>query len=135
VQLDFEVRRSQRPFLADVVGTIRQRLPANTVLSVTALASWCVGDYWIGELAADEIVPMAFRMARDDAHIRAFLAEHGGFVRDKCRGAVGIAADEPVAVAAAGRRYFFSPAAWTPQAWRRLEHYSHESSLPLDIRP
>jgi hypothetical protein len=121
VQLDFEVRRSQREFLADVVQSIRSRLPADTALSVTALASWCMGDYWIAGLAADEIVPMAFRMARDDSHIRTFLAEHGRFARDRCQGAIGMATDEPVSAARAGRRYVFSPVPWTPQIWRRLE--------------
>ncbi|MBL8490036.1 MAG: hypothetical protein JNM82_04585 [Rhodocyclaceae bacterium] len=43
VQLDFEARRSQRAFLADVVREARARLPADTALSMTALASWCAG--------------------------------------------------------------------------------------------
>ncbi|UUZ49734.1 hypothetical protein LP420_05985 [Massilia sp. B-10] len=47
VQLDFEVRRSQRAFLRAVVADIRRRLPPDVALSATALASWCAGDYWI----------------------------------------------------------------------------------------
>lgn len=121
VQLDFEVRRSQRVFLSGVVGDIRRRLPAGVALSVTALASWCAGDYWIGALAADEIVPMAFRMARDGERIRALLAERGGFVRPRCQGALGMATDEPPLHMAAARRYFFSPRAWDQAAWRRIE--------------
>jgi hypothetical protein len=65
-------------------------------------------------------------MARDDAHIRTFLAEHGGFIRDRCRGAIGVATDEPIFAAGPVRRYVFSPVAWTPQVWRRLQQHSHE---------
>ncbi|PWF55076.1 hypothetical protein [Massilia glaciei] len=121
VQLDFEVRRSQRGFLLALVGDLRRRLPADVALSVTALASWCAGDYWIGALEADEVVPMAFRMARDDGKIRGLLAEQGGFVRPRCRGALGMATDEaPVRVASA-RRYFFSPRSWDQDTWRRIQ--------------
>lgn len=50
VQLDFEVRRSQRAFLAGVVKKARLRLPKDTALSMTALASWCAGDHWMGKI-------------------------------------------------------------------------------------
>jgi hypothetical protein len=121
VQLDFEVRRSQRGFLQAVVRDIQQRLPNDVALSVTALASWCAGDYWIGALEADEIVPMAFRMARDEGTIRSLLATHGGFVRPRCKGALGMATDEPRMQVAGGRRYFFSPRSWDQDTWRDIQ--------------
>lgn len=121
VQLDFEVRLSQRAFLLAVVREIRARLPADVALSATALASWCAGDYWIADLEADEVVPMAFRMARDDAPIRALLSAQGGFVRPRCSTAVGMATDEPVIAVAARRRYFFAPRAWDQATWRRIQ--------------
>jgi hypothetical protein len=121
VQLDFEVRRSQRDFLRGVVAETRRRLPPDVALSATALASWCAGDYWIADLAADEIVPMAFRMARDDAPIRRLLADQGAFTRPRCGAALGMATDEAPIKAAAGRRYFFSPRAWDQDTWRRIQ--------------
>ena len=121
VQLDFEVRRTQRAFLLAVVGDIRRRLPAGVALSVTALASWCAGDYWIAALAADEIVPMAFRMARDGERLRAVLAERGAFMRPRCRDALGMATDEPPLRTSVARRYFFSPHAWDQATWRRIQ--------------
>ena len=120
VQLDFEVRRSQRPFLAAVIKSIRARLPRDKALSMTALASWCAGDYWLAHLPADEIVPMAFRMARDDKQIRNFLAQHGRFQRERCKDAIGTSTDEPVLGIRASRRYFFSPVPWTQTAWQQL---------------
>ena len=71
-------------------------------------------------MPADEIVPMAFRMARDDGAIRHILMNHGGFTRPRCQDAVGIATDEPLEVRAQTRRYFFSPTAWDADAWRQL---------------
>ncbi len=120
VQLDFEVRRSQRAFLRAVVQDIRRQLRADTALSVTALASWCAGDYWLHDLPADEIVPMAFRMGQDDARLRAQLNQDGGFTRPRCQSALGTATDEPAVLAHAPRRYHFSPTAWTPQQWQRV---------------
>lgn len=121
VQLDFEVRRSQRPFLKELVQSIRHRLPGDVALSVTALASWCAGDYWIADLDADEVVPMAFRMARDDEAIRGLLAERGGFTRNRCNGAVGMATDEVMVKTTAARHYYFSPVSWNADTWRKLE--------------
>ena len=118
VQLDFEARLSQRAFLADVVRRARRSLPADVALSVTALASWCAGDAWMRGLPADEIVPMAFRMARDSAQLRALLADRGRFAAPKCGDAIGTATDEPLAGLSAPRRYVFSARPWTIEAWR-----------------
>ncbi|MBN9698569.1 MAG: hypothetical protein J0L85_22500, partial [Zoogloea sp.] len=71
IQLDFEARPSQRPFWKAAVHAIRERLPAEVRLSVTALASWCFGDRWLAEVPADEIVPMYFRLGQARA---AFVA-------------------------------------------------------------
>ncbi|RZI84252.1 MAG: hypothetical protein EOP38_09725 [Rubrivivax sp.] len=120
VQLDFEVRRSQRPFWMTVVREVRGQLPPSTALSVTALASWCAGDHWLEPLAADEVVPMAFRMGRDAQALRAQLKQTGHFSKPKCRHAIGTATDEPgVNVSAAVRHYFFSPMPWTAESWRQ----------------
>ena len=118
VQLDFEARRSQRAFLSDVVHAARDALPADVALSVTALASWCAGDAWMNDLPADEIVPMAFRMSRDSATLRAMLAERGTFAPPRCRAAIGSATDEPLADLTAPRHYVFSPRPWTAEAWQ-----------------
>jgi hypothetical protein len=119
VQLDFEVRRSQRRFLMDVVRDLRKQLPPSTALSITALASWCAGDYWLEPMAADEVVPMAFRMGHDDPTLRAQLDKAGHFSRPKCRTAIGTATDEPLVNVAAARHYHFSPVPWTAEAWQR----------------
>jgi hypothetical protein len=129
VQLDFEVRRSQRVFLTSVIESARQQLPPDIALSVTALASWCAGDDWLGSLPVDEVVPMAFRMARGDGEIRALLASHGRFIPAHCQTALGTATDEPLLhmhkqIGAGGtnkkiRHYYFSPKPWIKTQWER----------------
>mgnify|MGYP006992424461 CR=1 FL=1 len=119
VQLDFEARASQRAFLADVVREARRLLPPDVALSITALGSWCAGDAWLDPLPADEVVPMAFRMAHDSAPLRALLARRGHFPRPECARAIGSATDEPLAGLSAARHYVFSPRAWTAAAWQR----------------
>lgn len=132
VQLDFEVRRSQRQFLSDVVVAARQQLPLDVALSMTALASWCAGDNWMATLPADEVVPMAFRMAAGDTEIRALLAKYGRFQPLHCQTAIGTATDEPLqnlplssplvsntAQNKNFRHYRFSPKPWTQSQWQK----------------
>ena len=121
VQLDFEVRRSQQNFLKMVVTKARQTLPKTTALSMTALASWCSGDDWLGKMPADEIVPMAFRMAGGDVAVRQLLAKQGHFKPENCRTAIGVAIDEPIVKLDSTniRRYFFSPKPWTHALWQQ----------------
>ena len=120
VQLDFEVRRSQRAFLQALVARIRQQLPADTALSITALASWCSGDYWLANIAADEIVPMTFRMGPEQEVIRQQIARDGGFRHAKCNRAIGYAQDEARAASKAPRQYYFSPKPWRAESWRQM---------------
>ena len=47
VQIDFEVRASERQVLLDVLHDVRQGLPPGTFLSMTALASWCDTETWL----------------------------------------------------------------------------------------
>ena len=106
IQLDFEARQSQRSFWMASVRAIRERLPAEVRLSVTALASWCFGDRWLAEAPADEIVPMYFRLGKARASIVARSA--AGIPEPRCREAHGVADDEPPwPVALPGRRYVF----------------------------
>ncbi|MRV71353.1 hypothetical protein GJ700_06420 [Duganella sp. FT92W] len=123
VQLDFEVRRSQRPFLGQVMADIRRRLPPNFALSMTALASWCLDDHWMPASHADEVVPMAFRMGDGGQALRARLDGHG-FARPYCRAAMGHATDEPVVRSYAPRNYYFSPKPWTAERWLAVQSRS-----------
>jgi hypothetical protein len=114
VQLDFEVRASERQVLLDVLGDVRRGLPRGTQLSMTALASWCDTETWLSQAPVDEIVPMLFRMDKDGEVLKSRLAAGGDFRNPRCRTALGIATDTPIARAPQGRRvYLFNPRSWT----------------------
>jgi len=117
VQIDFDVARSERDFYRDLLTSLRQSLPDNVPLSMTALASFCVGDRWFDELPVDEAVPMIFRMGADDTTIKTFLAQGNDFREPLCRESYGIAVDEPVTMNfdASRRHYVFNVRAWTEE--------------------
>lgn len=96
LQLDFDARGSERAAHAAFVRALRAGLPPRTFLSVTSLASHCFGDPLTGASvdAADEIVPMYFRMADDDRVVRRALLEHGEPPVRHCRPSAGVADDE-----------------------------------------
>lgn len=121
VQIDMEVRRSQRGALLDVLVGVRAGLTPQTSLSMTALASWCETEHWLASAPVDEIVPMLFRMGRDGGRLRNKLAAGGDFNEPSCRSAVGISVDSPIAVPADRRVYIFNPLSWDAAALSALE--------------
>ena len=117
LQVDFEAVTSQRAFLIDAIAALRQRRPGSAI-SVTALASWCFNESWTVRLAADEVVPMLFRMGYDGRRLRAHLENGGDFRGSECRSSMGVATDELPAVLPFGRRiYVFSPRRWTAETY------------------
>jgi len=111
VQIDFDAVQSERPFYRQLLRRVKDMLGARTPLSMTALASWCTDDSWIGDTPVDEIVPMFFQMGPFEARYRRAAA--AGTVAVSCRTAVGTSLDEPMALAGKGRRvYVFSARRW-----------------------
>lgn len=133
LQIDFEALASQRAFFIDALAGLRRRLPDAT-LSVTALASWCLTESWTGRLAADEVVPMLFRMGPDGRRVREHFAHGGDFRSASCRASLGVASDElPPALPPGRRIYVFSARRWTAETYRtvraRIRPWSY-ASLP-----
>jgi Protein of unknown function (DUF3142) len=114
VQIDFDAAVSEREFYRALLNDLRNKLPAEIPLSMTALASWCTAKSWLEGLPVDEAVPMAFRMGADDASIRAFLAHGKDWQEPLCKRSYGFSIDEPFEKKlVAGRRiYFFTDHAW-----------------------
>lgn len=113
LQIDFDARASERGWYAALLGRLRQRMPRAMPLTITALASWCLGDRWIRPLPIADAVPMLFRMgAGEPREVRDFRL-------DVCRASLGISTDEVPYAAPHGRRLFvFHPRPWTPEAYR-----------------
>jgi hypothetical protein len=116
IQVDFDAASSERAFYRRLLEDLRAKLPDNVPLSITALASFCVGDRWIDDLSVDEAVPMIFRMGADDKKIKNLLAGGDDFRGPLCQKSYGIAIDEPVDVRfKSGRRvYVFNSHPWKP---------------------
>jgi hypothetical protein len=115
VQVDFEVRASERQVLLDVLADVRAALPRATPLSMTALASWCETEDWLDQADVDEVAPMLFRMGRGGQALRAKLEAGGDFANPRCRTALALSTDTPMARVPPGRRvYLFNPRSWSP---------------------
>jgi hypothetical protein len=116
VQLDLEARPSQRADYRAMVHSIRESLPRNIKLSVTALAWWCRSGAWLDDLDADEVVPMFFRMGRDNTSLRSIVADRPATLHPLCQGAsAGFSRQEPfpLQVTARYRRtYWFDETGW-----------------------
>ena len=112
LQIDFDATRSQRPFYRDLLFDLRRKTPANLPLSITALASWCSWDDWLGGLPVDEAVPMMFRMEPD--HRRAPPDVNDFMIREPlCRSSFGVSTNEPWPSNLDGKRvYVFADHGW-----------------------
>lgn len=122
LQVDFEVRGSQRAVLLDLLRDVRAGLPPGVSLSMTALASWCGTERWLAAAPVDEVVPMLFRMGRGGDRIRDRLAAGGDLGEARCRSALAVSTDAPIPRAPPGRRvYLFSPRSWTASGFARLQ--------------
>jgi hypothetical protein len=113
VQIDFDARRSEREWYGELLRRVRARLRPEMPLTITALASWCLGDPWIGDLPVADAVPMLFRMGKGEPReVREFRA-------GLCRNDVGVSTDEVLMAIPRGRRvWIFHPRPWNVEAYR-----------------
>ena len=123
IQTDFDVRVSERKFYRALVNDLRKELPENMPLTMTSLASWCVGDHWFNDFPVDEAVPMAFEMGADSERVRAFLAKGSDWNEPLCRGSYGISLDDPLVNAKLKpdrRFYYFKSSSWVKSDLEKL---------------
>jgi len=137
LQIDFDATRGERDFYTALLQNVRRLIPASMPLSITALASWCIGDPWIDALPAgtiDEAVPMLFRMGPDAPGVARYIASGREFRPMACRSSVGVSTDEKLSTAlligdtaagagiVAGRRvYVFQGREWTTESAAEVE--------------
>jgi hypothetical protein len=125
LQIDFDATTSQREFYRGLLQLVRRDLPDSMPLSITALASWCVGDNWLTDLPINEAVPMFFRMGVDRRQFQSRLETGTNFVGPPCQNAAGVSTDEVVAIPKVDRLYIFDPRPWSKQSLdRAMEAYS-----------
>jgi hypothetical protein len=136
LQIDFDATTSEHAFYRDLLLEVRKLLPTNFPLSITALASWCIGDRWLAELppdTIDEAVPMLFRMGSGTREVTSYFAASNNFTVSACTTSLGLSTDEPfsrdilagkIAIgdtsSNATRVYIFSPHSWEQSATQKL---------------
>jgi hypothetical protein len=123
IQVDFDAVTTERTFYGQLLQDLRRELPDNVPLSMTALASFCVGDRWLKDLPVDEAVPMVFRMGTDSDRIKNLLTSGGDFHETLCQRSYGVTLDEPVSTSFDKQRrvYVFNARSWTPADVSLLE--------------
>jgi hypothetical protein len=112
IQIDFDAAASERVFYESLLADVRARLGPTAHISITALASWCEGDAWLGRVpegTIDEAVPMLFRMGPDASRVAATLADSGEFRAGVCRASAGISDDEPLSRSILSGRFATTP--------------------------
>jgi len=136
LQIDFDATLSEHAFYRDLLIEVRKQLPLNFPLSITALASWCIGDRWLTGLppgTIDEAVAMFFRMGSGTREVTSYLANGNNFTVPACTSSLGLSTDEPfsrdiISGNSLGlstsipekRIYVFSPRAWDQTDTERL---------------
>jgi len=121
VQVDFDAKASERAFYRSLLTKLRARLPQSTLLSITALASWCKGDNWLDDLPIDEAVPMLFRMGLERRQFLSQLAAGEPFTAKPCQSSLGISTDEPLTgLPQVQRVYVFNPESWSPSQVKQI---------------
>jgi hypothetical protein len=122
IQIDFDVVVSEREFYRSLLGDLRTKIPLNIPLTITALASFCIGDNWFGDLPIDEAVPMMFRMGKDSETVKAYLASGKDFNDTLCKDSYGLALDEPLNVAfQKNRRFWYFHNNWTERDLEKIK--------------
>lgn len=122
LQIDYDATRSERSRYRKLLQILRNRIPSNMPLTITALVSWCAGDNWIDGLPIAEAVPMYFRMGVEQRlgtlPLRASVCEYS----------TGLSIDESLHVPLHQRIFIFSPRSWTSgdlnQAMYELQRHS-----------
>ena len=94
VQIDFDALEDERPFYKTLLKYMRQGLPHETKISITALASWLLADRWIERGSADEAVAMLFSIGAGKRDVLARLKKQSLDSGADVPIAIGISASE-----------------------------------------
>ncbi len=123
IQIDFDVKVSEREFYKKLLVRVRENLVKDKTLSITALASFCVGDRWMEGLPIDEAVPMLFEMGADSWQITRRLKSGKDFAVPLCKMSYGLAIYEPHNIKFKQKRtiYYFNSNPWKPADLEKLK--------------
>ncbi len=114
IQIDFDAVESERVAYVELLKKTKALLPPEMPFSITAIASWCSGDSWFGDIPVDDVVPMVFDMGSDDKNIRRYLADGKDWKTARCRNSYGLANYDSIDRKSIKDRrlYFFTRRSW-----------------------
>jgi len=121
LQIDFDAVPTQQQFYQELLMALRKELGDHTIISITALASWCTNDRWIlkHNLPVNYVVPMFFSLdtnqARRSRFIKAFDSHH---LAPYCQGPIGLTTgnDWDVPITTRQPIYIYNTGSWTKYA-------------------
>ncbi|MBY0550082.1 MAG: DUF3142 domain-containing protein [Candidatus Obscuribacterales bacterium] len=123
IQVDFDARLSERDFYRQLLTEVRQTVPAQMPLSITALASWCLFDNWLANLPVSETVPMMFSLGTERTKVLNYFRSGKQFLHPGCCDALGVSLEDSEVNALMiplskqrkipPRLYVFTRSAWT----------------------
>lgn len=113
LQIDFDAPKTFRPAYLLLLQQIAQKIPTKMILSITALASWCLYDRWLNNAPIDKAVPMMFAMGNQTQNTLAALEKEKQFLAPLCQGQIGISTNEQLPfIPTDSQIYIFSPGTW-----------------------
>ena len=94
------MRVSERDFYRKLLLVLRKKLGSKTIISITALASWCTYDRWIDQynLPINYVVPMFFSLDQNikrREHFISHFPKNSKLLANYCQGPLGLAIYEP----------------------------------------
>ncbi len=129
VQIDFDATQRDKKAYLNFLRNLRSSLPADTAISITSLASWCLYDKWLQGAPVDETVAMMFSLGRDKREALAALKKTPLDSGAACAQSLGLTINEPETnkqlmqeqcLARASRVYIFSSLGWTQQRYENI---------------
>lgn len=122
-QLDFDAKKSEYIEYAEILTTIKQRLP-KIKITITALASWCGKNSWLEKMLIDDAVPMLYRMGNSPS-IKNLLNDGGITSYAKCGHSVALSTDELnfkfKQYLNRHNIYLFNPDSWTEENYMKVK--------------
>ncbi len=122
LQVDFDASRSQRPLYRRLITRLRGDGAIKVPITMTALASWCMGDRWIMDLPVDGAVVMLFQMGQGTSEALAWLRRGRPLAGPVGKSlSWGISTNQPLPASPPenARTFVFNPFPWTPAAFKR----------------
>jgi hypothetical protein len=94
LQLDFDALKTERTFYAELIREVRRLMPEDKMLSITALASWCLFDNWMQSLPVDETGPMMFSLGNERRKVLLHFKSGRQFIAPLCCRSLGISLED-----------------------------------------